>query len=119
MKQDLEDFINERAERLAIVYLTRRQDLMIERMTADYGLDFLVTILRDKMSTGRIFGVQVKGRDKAFQDRQQAEKLHSNEKTRLYLQDVPFPVCLFLFTMEDDKGYYQWLKFPSQASSIK
>jgi gluconate kinase len=41
MKRDLQDFIDERAEHLAVVYLTRRQDLVIERMrmTADYGLD--------------------------------------------------------------------------------
>jgi gluconate kinase len=50
MKRDLQDFIDERAEHLAVVYLTSRQDLVIERMTmaADYGLDILVTILLDK-----------------------------------------------------------------------
>jgi len=26
------------------------------------------------------------------------------------LRDIPFPVCLFFFTMEDDQGYYKWVK---------
>lgn len=45
MKRDLQYFISERAEHLAVVYLTRRQDLVTERMMVDYGLNLLVTIL--------------------------------------------------------------------------
>lgn len=117
MKRDLQDFINERAEHLAVVYLTRRQDLVIERMTADYGLDMLVTILRDKLPTGRVFGVQVKGQDKAFKDDIQEVSLSFSRKETSYFQELPFPVCLFLFTMEDDKGYYRWIKYPVGESN--
>lgn len=117
MKRDLQDFINERAEHLAVVYLTRRQDLVIERMTADYGLDMLVTILRDKLPTGRVFGVQVKGQDKAFKDDIQEVSLSFTRKETSYFQELPFPVCLFLFTMEDDKGYYRWIKYPVGESN--
>lgn len=118
MKRDLQDFIDERAEHLAVVYLTRRQDLVIERMTmtADYGLDILVTILRDKLPTGRVFGVQVKGQDKAFKDIQKLS-LSLTQKETNYFQDLPFPVCLFLFTMENDKGYYKWIKYPVDESN--
>lgn len=117
MKRDLQDFINERAEHLAVVYLTRRQDLVIERMTADYGLDMLVTILRDKLPTGRVFGVQVKGQDKAFKDDIQEVSLSFSRKETSYFQELPFPVCVFLFTMEDDKGYYRWIKYPVGESN--
>lgn len=117
MKRDLQDFINERAEHLAVVYLTRRQDLVIERMTADYGLDMLVTILRDKLPTGRVFGVQVKGQDKAFKDDIQEVSLSFTRKETSYFQELPFPVCVFLFTMEDDKGYYRWIKYPVGESN--
>ncbi len=116
MKRDLQDFIDERAEHLAVVYLTRRQDLVIERMTADYGLDMLVTILRDKLPTGRVFGVQVKGREKAFKDIQEVS-LSFTQKETDYFQDIPFTVCVFLFTMEDDKGYYRWIKYPVGESN--
>ncbi|HAJ58467.1 MAG TPA: hypothetical protein DCP31_03695, partial [Cyanobacteria bacterium UBA8543] len=110
MKRDLQDFINERAKHLAVVYLTRRQDLVTERMTADYGFDILVTILRDKLPTGRVFGVQVKGQDKAFKDIQELSLSFTGKETNYFL-DLPFPVCVFLFTMEDDRGYYRWIRY--------
>jgi len=44
MKQDLKLFIDERAQQLAIVYLTRSRNVAVEKMKADYGLDMLVTV---------------------------------------------------------------------------
>lgn len=117
MKRDLQDFIDERAEHLAVVYLTRRQDLVTERMRADYGLDMLVTILRDKLPTGRVFGVQAKGQDEAFKDIQELSLSFAQEE-RNYFQDTPFPVCVFLFTMENDQGYYQWIRNPNGESNL-
>jgi hypothetical protein len=26
--------------------------------------------------------------------------------------DAPFPVCVFLYTMSDDRGYYRWVNEP-------
>lgn len=115
MKQDLEYFVGVRAEQLAIVYLTRSQNLAIERMQADCGLDMLVTILRDHVPTGRVFGIQIKGRDKAFKNLQHAS-LTLPQEAKNYIQDLPFPVCILLFTMEDDKGYCKWLKYPGQSN---
>jgi hypothetical protein len=118
MKRDLQYFIDERAEHLAVVYLTRRQDLVIERMTmtADYGLDIFITILRDKLPTGRVFGVQVKGQDKAFKDIQKLSLPFTQNETN-YFQDMPFPVCVFLFTMENDRGYYRWIRYSLAESN--
>jgi hypothetical protein len=113
MKQNLEYFIAERAEHLAIVHLTRSPNLVIERMKTDrdYGLDMLATISRDESPTGRIFGVQVKGQDKALKDGKTPQLILSSQE-RQYFQELPFPVCFFFFTMEDDKGYYKWIKSP-------
>ncbi|MBD2489753.1 DUF4365 domain-containing protein [Aulosira sp. FACHB-615] len=109
MKQNLQNFIAERAEYLAVMYLTRSNDLVIERMkSADYGFDILVTILRDNLPTGRVFGVEVKAQDTAIRNLKDFS-LSITQKTTEYLHNVPFPLFLFLFTMEDDKGYYKWL----------
>ncbi|MDF2386496.1 DUF4365 domain-containing protein [Nostoc ellipsosporum NOK] len=27
-------------------------------------------------------------------------------------EDLPFPVCLFLFILENDQGYYKWILEP-------
>jgi hypothetical protein len=116
MKRDLAYFIHERAEHLALMYLTRCQDLAIEQMNADSGLDMLVTILQDQLPTGRFFGVEIKGQDKAFKNVQQVASLVLPQQEQRYFQDIPFPVCALLFTMEDDNGYYKWLKYSSGSS---
>ncbi len=116
MKQDLKLFIDERAQQLAIVYLTRSQNVAVEKMKADYGLDVLVTVLRDQLPTGRVFGVQIKGRDRAFKDVQQEASLTLSQKESYAVQDLPFPVCILIFSMENDKGYYRWLKYPGESS---
>ena len=115
MKQDLKYFIGERAEQLAMVYLTRSKNLVFERMKADYGLDLLVTVLQDHLPTGRVFGVQIKGRDRAFKDVQQEASLTLSQKESYSVQDLPFPVCILIFSMENDKGYYRWLKYPGES----
>ena len=28
------------------------------------------------------------------------------------LVDISFPICLFFFTMEDDRGYWKWVAEP-------
>ncbi len=115
MKLDLRHFITERAEQLAIVHLTRNHDLAVERMKADSGLDMLVTILRDRLPTGRVFGIQVKAEDSTFNDLHTPEPTLSSQEAR-YLQELPFPVYVLLFTMDDDKGYCRSLNYLSAAT---
>ena len=111
MKKNWQYFFYERAKNLAIIHLTRRSDLNVNRMISNYdaGLDLLVTILRDDVPTGRIFGVQVKGYTDVLKDVQNSPLLFSEEQID-YLLDLPFPICVFLFSMDDDRGYYIWPK---------
>ncbi|MCB9077452.1 MAG: DUF4365 domain-containing protein [Anaerolineaceae bacterium] len=53
-------YITERAEQLAFIYLSRRDDLVITKQNDDYGIDFLVSIVEAGKYTGRVFGVQIK-----------------------------------------------------------
>ncbi len=55
-------YIDQRAEQLAFIYLSRRDDLVITAQNDDYGIDFLVSIVENGKYTGRMFGVQVKAR---------------------------------------------------------
>lgn len=114
MNLDLKHFIGQRAEDLAVVHLSRSQHLAIKRMQTDYGLDMLVTILRDNLPTGRVFGVQVKAQDEALQEPQGEKSFSLSQIERNYLKDLPFPVCALFFTMDDEAGYYKWLKYPTE-----
>jgi hypothetical protein len=112
LQPDLQYFIENRAVHLAIVHLTRRQDLSIQRIDdRDRGLDLLVAIQNDGILTGRIFGINIKAQDKAIQNITDRSQFPIQTETHYY-QDLPFPACVFFFTMEDDRGYYQWLKYP-------
>ncbi|MEA5567092.1 MULTISPECIES: DUF4365 domain-containing protein [unclassified Anabaena] len=108
-------YIGLRSEALAMVYLTRRDDLIVspsQKNTA--GLDFLVTITKDSMYSGRLFGVEVKAKISSDSLTQNGEvfKLKNSHNHQTLLRDLPFPVCLFFFTLDNDQGYYQWILEP-------
>ncbi|MEH2461737.1 DUF4365 domain-containing protein [Nostoc sp.] len=109
-------YIEKRAESLAIVYLTRRDDLIISHPTPEKGLDFLITITKDGISSDRLFGVEVKATVSTSELIQHNEiyKLKSNrDKNTNFFRDLPFPVCLFFFTLDNDQAYYKWILEPN------
>lgn len=113
-------YIGQRAEQLAYVYLSRRDDLVIAKQADDYGVDFLVSIVKDGQYTGRIFGVQVKAKLSLQPVQQEGEE--ATDSFRLDISDspvpidIPFPLCLFAFAMDKDEGYYKWIKKPTFSS---
>jgi len=57
MQRNWEEFFAERAELLAFIHLTRRDDLAVDRLaSSDSGVDFLVTLVQGGSATGRMFG---------------------------------------------------------------
>jgi Domain of unknown function (DUF4365) len=107
-------YIGKRAESLAIVYLTRRDDLIISQPTPDKGLDFLITITKDGVSSGRLFAVKVKATvsTSGLIQHNDIIKLKTNINTYLF-RDLPFPACLFFFTLDNDQAYYKWILEPN------
>jgi hypothetical protein len=106
-------FITERARALAMILLTRRDDLEVKETSEENGLDFTVYIKADADSGNRPFGVYVAGGmtpatlDAAGQYMKPAlEKVQS-------IGPFPFPVCLFYFTVKHDKGYCAWVYEPA------
>ncbi|MEH2168711.1 MAG: DUF4365 domain-containing protein [Nostoc sp.] len=108
-------YIGRRAESLAVVYLTRRDDLVISQPTPNQGLDFLITITKNGVFTGRLFGIEVKATDStsSLSKHNDILKLDKERLNRLEkFKDLPFPVCLFFFILENDRGYYKWILEP-------
>ncbi|MDB5293378.1 MAG: hypothetical protein JWL69_4619 [Phycisphaerales bacterium] len=106
--------VEHRAESLAVMYLTRRDDLVVSHQTADYGIDLLVTLCEAGKATGKLFGVQVKGATTARRTERHGEQISigTSDDPARWLKSIPFPVCLLFFTMDDDQGYFKWLKEP-------
>jgi hypothetical protein len=106
-------FVHERSRALAVVHLTRRDDLDIAKAAQDIGLEFMVTIKKAEEPSVRQFGVFLRGSKSA------TDEIHLNETLRPAIQsfvragEFPYPVCLFYFTMDDDQGYVTWVAEPS------
>ena len=107
-------YIGQRSESLTVMYLTRRDDLIISRQQQDSSLDFLVTLLKDGNYTGRIFGVQVKATVSTPKliERNDIVEIQMDLGLSQFIAEFPFPVCLFLFNLENNQGYYKWIVQP-------
>lgn len=106
-----------RARALLIVHLTRRDDIVIDEFTHDYGVDMLARMLKDGQITQRMFGIQLKATVKLVDDVQTSLKRFVENVE--WLADAPFPVCLFVFIMENDQGFYTWLVEPIVSDEQK
>ncbi|HEC86029.1 MAG: hypothetical protein DRR08_10405 [Candidatus Parabeggiatoa sp. nov. 2] len=110
-------YLDTRAEYLAIIHLSRRDDLVITKQpyAEEHGFDMLVSICQNQKPTGRVFGIQLKAvmSLKPFFEKasSRANEIQLN-LTTFKPKDIPFPLYLFVFTMETDAGYYQRINQP-------
>jgi hypothetical protein len=114
-------FIVERVHALAVMHLTRRRDLVIRDEPRDpaYFPVLAVEIIEpEKVRPGHFavyrwqFDVYLDGTRTAI-DEDQANKLLSPSFREFNpYHPVAHPICLFYFTMEDDQGYFTWVKEP-------
>jgi hypothetical protein len=110
-------YIDERAEQLAIVYLTRHADLTVLPARADdRAIDYLVRIRHIDPHIKRLFGVQVIGvltRDSIETNVHGDPALKDAIHRGAAALEEPLPVCELLFVMETDEGFYRWVDEPT------
>jgi len=106
-------FAGERARALAIMFLTRRDDLIIEDAKEGLGLDFLVSIARKDEPPQPRFGIVLKAAIVPVTLEQAGQVVAPPVRDFQRRGTFPYPVCLFFFTMRDDRGYYTWLREPT------
>jgi hypothetical protein len=109
-------FVAERAEALAVVYLARRQDvevLPVSPAANHPGYDLLVRLRRGDAATQPSFGIVVKGtRSQRHVGRGPRPMSFPIAYTARELAPNTIPICLFVFTVADELGYYRWLQQP-------
>jgi hypothetical protein len=110
-------FIAERVRALAIVYLTRRDDLIVTEETAELGVDLWVTLNLDEKEGHRKFGVVLRGVWAAGTADHADKVLQPAMQGMLLYGPFPFPVVLFFFTMENNEGWCTWAAEPIVSSS--
>jgi hypothetical protein len=101
-----------RAEKLAYVYFSRLNDLIINDHISDGQVfDFLIAIGDKHEPTGQLFAVEVKPYETTTKQ---------SSKTALSKQykDIAFPALLVMFDNKNDHGYYQWIKKPIKDGQL-
>lgn len=108
-------FLETRAAQLAAVVLTRHRHVSVEIEPGGNGrgLDLLVSLLDGEQETDWLLGIEVQAVRPQTQPRTKEQALRQTSRLR---HPVPthcrFPVCLFVFTMDDDRGYWRWIQQP-------
>jgi hypothetical protein len=107
-------FIAERTRALAMLHLTRRDDLEVTPAGQGVGLEYIVYITKGgKERSLRQFGVFLRGTKSPVTERHLDKLLRPTMQSFLGIGPFPYPVCLFHFTMEDDQGYFTWVAEPA------
>ncbi|MTJ07549.1 MULTISPECIES: DUF4365 domain-containing protein [unclassified Anabaena] len=111
-------YIGLRSEALSVVYLTRRDDLIVSKDKQNQGLDILVSITKNTKNVDSIdkyFGVIVRGTQSSANPIQDDEICNVDSKELISIaKKFNFPICLFFFTLDkdNDHGYYKWILAP-------
>lgn len=109
-------FVAERARALAMIHLTRRDDLVVQKAGEGLGLEFIVRITKEAGEPSlRQFGVFLRGSKSSATEAHLDKVLRPVLRSFVGIGQFPYPVCLFHFTMDDDKGYYTWVAEPAVA----
>jgi hypothetical protein len=117
-EQRREIFIQKRARALALMLLTRREDLVIEEVKDDSGLTYIVRFHSKGKEGVRALGIEVRGVLAALSKDAADRLIRPSTQQDKQCGSFQGPVCLFLFTMQDDGGWYTWTLEPAESETI-
>src|SRR2546425_473449 len=99
-------FVAERARALAMVVLTRRDDLVVKESKEENALDYTVYLKTEEDVGIRPFGVFLAATMSPVTLDVANQKLKTAMAKVQSIGPFQFPVCVFYFTVKDDQGYY-------------
>jgi hypothetical protein len=105
-------FLADRVRALATVVLTRRGDLTVTETKQGTGLDLHVTIDREDKPMRLAFGVLLRGVTSPLSAGGANAALGPTMGQFRGMRKFIYPVCLFFFTMRDERAYFSWLAEP-------
>ncbi|MDE2369701.1 MAG: hypothetical protein KGN16_12090 [Burkholderiales bacterium] len=110
-------FVGQRAESLALIFLTRRPTLHVQKMTADLGIDYLLAIGE---APSRYFGLQVKGAAKMSNLVGKSGHLIKTvaEPLQRYARDSAFPIAILAIDITSEAMLFGWIKAPAKSRLV-
>ncbi len=105
-------FLADRVRAFATVILTRRDDLTIAETKQSTGLDLHVYIVREDKPMRLAFGVLLRGVSSSMTADNANKVLGPTMGQFQGMRKFTYPVCLFFFSMRDERAYFSWLAEP-------
>lgn len=106
-------FIAERARALALMHLTRRDDLFVSEADRTVGFQFIVSLRGETGERSlRQFGVFLRGTKGPLTEEHLNKALRPTMQSFQSVGQFPYPACLFHFSMDGDQGYDTWVAEP-------
>ncbi|HEY8602651.1 MAG TPA: hypothetical protein VIL85_29805 [Thermomicrobiales bacterium] len=105
--------ISKHAEVLATVCLARRSDLSVipvSRYNRKAGYDLLVQLNNKKPDINMSFAIAVKGMLGGHHESYDNFVVHYSKSQ---IKNGGLPICVFLFNVDSEQGYYRWLYEPA------
>ena len=105
--------ISKHAEILATVCLTRRSDVSVipvSRYNREAGYDLLVQVSDKKSEQHISFAIDVKG---MLGDHPEPYDNFVVHYAKSQIKSGTLPICVFLFNVDSEQGYYRWLYEPA------
>ena len=108
----------EQVRALATIVLTRRGDLAIVDSKKDTGLDLHVYIDREDKPMRLMFGILLRGVPSAVSLANANKILEPTMGQFRGMRKFTYPVCLFLFTLKDERALFSWLAEPVITGTV-
>lgn len=112
MAAELAWYTTVRAETLATIYLTRHDDLDVipeSRFSRNARFDLRVMVIDTDAPDDTAFAVETKGVHHAVVPKRNRFRIRY-ETNLIHPSDLP--ICVFLFDVDTEEGYYLWLFEP-------
>ncbi len=78
-------------------------------------MSFLVEISKSDSRNGRIFGIQIEAtvnNAKVIENHNKTFEIKQDLPSTDSISELPFPICLFFWTLNNDQAYYKWVLEP-------
>lgn len=115
MKNEQPWYISQRAEALALVHLTVRNDLNIIGPRPDQFPNFQVWLGGGHHGLLRFFGVEMRSKEGPLSE-VEWRQLYEKERNQGFLSRVGYPLCLLLIDTITDEVRWTWLLAPISDS---
>ena len=110
-------FIADRVRAMATVVLTRRDDLVVTEAGLGTGLDYHVFVAREDKPMRLAFGMLLRGVSAPVTAEHANKVLAPTMGQFQGMRKFTYPVCLFFFTMRDERVYFSWLAEPRMTDT--